>query len=156
MKKGFSLVELLVVIAIIATLSAILMPNFMGAREKALDSQHIQDLGTIKNALRMYYNDHQAYPTPFGDTSAVNMAAGNTLGAGFGSYLPAATNLGYTYSYFPVDTMDGFVLCVGLNAHGNPEAIDSQLKCNVPGLLLNACGASAGTTSPDMYAVCAN
>jgi len=58
-KRHLPLVELLVVISIIGTLVAILLPNFMGARERARDAQKIQDAYAIKNALRMYYNDNQ-------------------------------------------------------------------------------------------------
>lgn len=148
-KFGFSLVELLVVIGIIATLTAILMPNYMGAREKARDAQRIQDLSTIKNSLRLYYNDHQVYPT----------GTGVTLGTGFESYMPAAAGLGYTYSYNMTKAGDGFLLCVGLESKNNQEAGVSQKKCgtdnstNFPG---GICGISAGTTSPAVYAVCAN
>ncbi|MBP6891738.1 type II secretion system protein, partial [Candidatus Shapirobacteria bacterium] len=39
LKRAFTLVELLVVIAIIGILTAIIVPNFMGARERADDSK---------------------------------------------------------------------------------------------------------------------
>ncbi|QQG43928.1 MAG: type II secretion system protein [Candidatus Roizmanbacteria bacterium] len=64
-KRAFTLIELLVVIAIIAGLSALLLPNFMGARERARDSQRKSDLRVIQKALEMYQQDQtpQAYPT---------------------------------------------------------------------------------------------
>jgi len=59
MKKslGFTLIELLVVIAIISSLSALLVPNFMGARERARDAQRKSDLKQIQKALEMYRQD---------------------------------------------------------------------------------------------------
>jgi general secretion pathway protein G len=57
MKKGFTLIELLVVIAIIGMLSALLVPNFMGARERARDAQRKSDLKQIQKALEMYRQD---------------------------------------------------------------------------------------------------
>jgi prepilin-type N-terminal cleavage/methylation domain-containing protein len=133
MKKGFTLVELLVVISIIATLTAILLPNFMGARERARDAQKIQDAYAIKNALRMYYNDNQAYPIPVG--------TGNTIAIPT-SYM-APSGLGYTYSQTPTST-DNFIIRVPLESGQGDDDLDSQRKC--------------GIASPvdKIYAVCAN
>jgi len=62
---GFTLIELLVVIAIVGGLSALFVPNFMGARERARDAQRKSDLKQIQKALEMYRQDQTpiAYPT---------------------------------------------------------------------------------------------
>jgi general secretion pathway protein G len=62
--KSFTLIELLVVIAIISSLSALLVPNFMSARERARDAQRKSDLKQIQKALEMYKLDQNppAYP----------------------------------------------------------------------------------------------
>jgi len=63
MKHGFTLIELLVVIAIIGSLSALFLPNFMAARERARDSQRKSDLRQIQKALEMHKQDQS--PTDF-------------------------------------------------------------------------------------------
>jgi len=131
MKKAFTLVELLVVISIIGTLVAILLPNFMGARERARDAQKIQDAYAIKNALRMYYNDYQAYPAPVG--------TGNTIAIPT-SYM-APSGLGYTYSQ---TTTDDFIIRVPLESGQGDEDENSQKKCGI------------AVPTPGIYAVCAN
>ena len=128
-KSGFTLVELLVVMSIIATLVAILLPNFMGARDRAKDAQKIQDAYAIKNALRMYYNDNQAYPTPNG-TNPVDLTG----------YM-APSGLVYTYSQ---TNTDNFIIRVPLESGQGNDDLDSQTKC---GILI---------PTPGVYAVCAN
>ncbi len=62
MQKAFTLIELLVVIAIISLLSAIVLPNYMGARERARDAQRKSDLRQIQKALEMYRQDNAQFP----------------------------------------------------------------------------------------------
>ena len=64
MKKGFTLIELLVVIAIIGSLSALFLPNFMAARERARDSQRKSDLRQIQKALELYKQDQASASFP--------------------------------------------------------------------------------------------
>ncbi len=64
MKKGFTLIELLVVIAIIGSLSALFLPNFMAARERARDSQRKSDLRQIQKALELYKQDQSPVSFP--------------------------------------------------------------------------------------------
>ena len=129
---GFSLIELLVVISIIGVLTAVLMMNLVGARERARDSQKIQDLNNLKSALRMYYNDNQTYPA---DKSII-------LGSGFTGY---ATGLGDTsFLYNQLNGGDGFRISISLESGAGRDDTDSQIKC--------------GITSPTegIYTVCAN
>lgn len=119
-KNGFTLVELLVVISIIGVLSAILTANFMGMRERARDAQKIQNLNSIKNALRMYYNDNQSYPSG----SSCNTCLG---GGVLDKYL---TSIGATeYIYTQLDNGDGFKLTVNLEAGAGDDDRNSQTKC---------------------------
>lgn len=64
---GFTLIELLVVIAVLAFLSALLLPNFIGARQRGRDVQRKSDVKQIQNALELYKIDQnpQTYPTSF-------------------------------------------------------------------------------------------
>ena len=141
-KKGFTLVELLVVISIIATLTAILLPNLMGARERASDSKKKQDLMAIKNSLRLFYNDTQNYP--------------NTNAAGLGttlvSYMPSISGIGFTYSYNSTNSGDGFQLCVLVDS-GADEAKASQTQCK--DVANNVCGTPV-LANDKLYVVCTN
>jgi len=127
-KSGFSLIELLVTISIIAVLSAVLVANFMGMRERARDAQKIQDLNAIKSALRMYYNDNQSYPVDF-----------RTIAPTYISVIPDAV-----YVYSSPAGNDSFTLTVELEAGAGDEDIQSQAKCNT------------GTSVNKLFAVCAN
>jgi prepilin-type N-terminal cleavage/methylation domain-containing protein len=135
--KGFTLVELLVVISIIGVLSAVLMMNLVGARERSRDAQKIQDLNSLKSALRMYYNDYQAYPSPGATncTNCLNTAIGS-------SYLTGVSQVGYSYSA----AIDGnsFTVKTSLESGAGDEDISSQVKCGI------------GVTVDKIYAVCAN
>jgi prepilin-type N-terminal cleavage/methylation domain-containing protein len=56
--KGFTLIELLVVIAIIAILAAILFPVFAQAREKARQTQCVNNGRNWATAVQMYLQDY--------------------------------------------------------------------------------------------------
>jgi general secretion pathway protein G len=143
MRRGFTLVELLVTIAIIATLSAILLPNFMGARQKASDSQKIQDMNSIKNALRLYYNDHQTYPGVADGSPAEN------IDIGLSGYM---TPVGIGFTYCRTNTGDGFLLYSHQDTTQSTDAVDSQTRCGVSGTI---CGESIPVTNNNLYVVCA-
>lgn len=72
--KGFTLVELLIVIAIIGVLSALLMANFIGVRQRARDAQRKADLRQIQSALELYRSDNGSYP--IGNYAALSNCTG--------------------------------------------------------------------------------
>ncbi|RTG99104.1 prepilin-type N-terminal cleavage/methylation domain-containing protein [Thermus scotoductus] len=59
--KGFTLIELLIVIAIIAILAAVLIPNLLGARQRAYKAQAVACAKQIATAEEVYQIDSQTY-----------------------------------------------------------------------------------------------
>jgi len=131
--KGFSLIELLVVISIIGVLTTVLVMNFVGSRERARDAQKIQNLNSIKNALRMYYNENQAYPA--------NLSS--IVGVGTSGYIAGLGDTTGGLYYGLTGGGDGFILKVPLEVGAGNEDINSQTNCGI------------GVTEK-YYAVCAN
>ena len=102
---GFTLIELLVVIAIIGGLSALLLPNFMNARERARDTQRKSDLRQMQKALELYKLDQAqpAYPAN-GPTAGVCWYAPGL----FAATCPAGKNV--YINKVPSDPKSGAVL----------------------------------------------
>jgi len=78
-QKGFTLIELLIVVAIIGILSALLMSNFIGVRQRARDGKRKADVAQIQAALEQYRADQGSYPTT---SSFPNCGSSLTNGSG--------------------------------------------------------------------------
>jgi general secretion pathway protein G len=125
-KKGFTLIELLVVIGIVGMLSALLVPNFMGARERARDAQRKSDLKQMQKALEMYRQDQTLYPTA---TSGRFGTCGSSFSSGSTIYMNKipCDPLGQTpYYYSPNNTNLTFQICACLE---NKADSDSSTSC---------------------------
>ena len=66
-KKAFTLIELLVVVLIIGILSAIALPQYQKAVEKAQATEALNTLMTAVKACKVYYLANGEYPTKFED-----------------------------------------------------------------------------------------
>jgi prepilin-type N-terminal cleavage/methylation domain-containing protein len=62
-KKGFTLVELMVVCIIVAILAAVAIPLMSANKRRAYATEAQAAIGMINSAMRVYYSDHDHYPT---------------------------------------------------------------------------------------------
>lgn len=135
-KNGFTLIELLVVVAIIGVLTALLLVNLVGVRERGADASKKSDLNQLKTALRLYYNDYQTYPSGSGGvlmgctdgSSACAQAGGSVLTNGSTVYM---TSVPEYQEYNRTNGGDGFTIGVLLNNASDPEAANSATKCGI-------------------------
>lgn len=100
--KGFTLIELIVVVAIVGLLATAATIIYSKSQAKARDTRRAEDLATIKDALKMYYQQHYFYPHENGQCSINGLTevfdSSNCNGAGdwtnsSGQYLDIYTEL---------------------------------------------------------------
>ncbi|MED5526042.1 type II secretion system major pseudopilin GspG [Gallaecimonas pentaromativorans] len=62
-QQGFTLIEIMVVVVIIGMLIAIVAPNVLGNKDKAMVQKAVADINGLESALEMYYLDNSTLPT---------------------------------------------------------------------------------------------
>ena len=128
MRKAFTLIELLVVIAIIGSLSALFLPNFMAARERARDSQRKSDLKQIQKAFELYKQDQPTaiFPSVFPTANICWSSEGSNdlCPANKNIYMnkfPTDPTEGKVYLYTPGDDFTTYTLCACLENKADPD-----------------------------------
>ncbi len=151
--SGFTLIELLVVVAILGILSALILSNMNGARERARDAQRKSDLNQIKTAIRMYAIDNtNKFPT----TATVVFGSALTNALGTMTYMNLVpddpshgTSSAPQYSYTAVGAdLSDFCMFAGLENLSDQEALKSHTRCVVP--------CTSITLANNDYVVCAD
>lgn len=129
-KKSFTLIELLIVIAIIGSLSALLIPNYMAARERARDSQRKSDLKQIQKALEMYRQDKNppAYPNSLPAANQCWSSQSNCQGNIYMNKFPADPQ-GNSYFYHVSNNNLTYTLCACLENKADSDATGSCSVC---------------------------
>jgi len=73
-RSAFTLVEMLVVITIVGILTSLPMVAIQNSRENTRNAKRIADAKQMQNALELYYNDNNSYPSTLtpGETLSSN------------------------------------------------------------------------------------
>lgn len=158
-QSGFSLIELLVAIAIIGLIVGMALPNLLGVRQRARDSQRKSESQQLKTALQLYFNDYKRYPEGSVDGDAINGCGADGASAcpcvtadfaagGMGCdtvYMSAFPHeFGTNMRYFDVNSGAGYCILATLENISDSDISVSQQRCQ------NICG-SMGS---DDYAAC--
>ena len=98
--KGFTLLEILVVCVVIGILATILVPRFLGTKDRARVGAAVADLDQFRRALGMYEVDNQNYPTSnYNSVAALSADLIDNQGRQYVT-VPDGTNFGsFSYAY---------------------------------------------------------
>jgi len=167
-KRGFTLIELLVVISILGVLAGLIVNNLNDSRARARDARKKQNLSQMRTALRLYYNDYQAYPASSGVgcgfdkmnyimgcgdagdeccpcDDELDFAAGSSCATTYMASFPDDFG-NNTIAYYLIDS-ETFCLKANLENKSDPDITDTQTRC------ASAC---SGLVSSSDYAVCSD
>lgn len=143
-RSGFTLIELLVTMSILGILTTLVAINIYGNLAKARDARRKSDLGQIKTALSLFYNNFGYYPSDANgqisgcDGGACNWGSvWNNSGTNYMKILPAdpVNNTTYKYNYQRID-INSFRLWARLEVTSDPDMAKSQTRCNYSGQYL--------------------
>src|SRR6185295_17880223 len=79
---GFTLVELLIVVIILSILAAIVVPQFASSTTDAKYSALDANLGAMRSATELYYQQHGAYPGSAASSGGASIPTGGAAGTG--------------------------------------------------------------------------
>ncbi len=131
-KRGFTLIELLVVVAIIGVLTAVLLVNLVGIRERAADTKKKADLNQMKSAMRLYYNDNQSYPPNSGGSiqacNGASCAEGSEMNSGSGTVY--MKNVPEYDAYWVSGDGESYYIYVALTNASDQDIVDSFERCS--------------------------
>ena len=105
-RNGFTLIELLVVISIIGILAAFIVPNVMGAQDKAKEAAVKSVLHTAQLAVEAYHLENTIYP--LGDKIPLRSLADNYLSAG--GYMVSVPRNPFTGTEYATDDHAGRII----------------------------------------------
>ncbi len=91
-KKGFTLVELMVVVIIVGILAAVAVPLYRSNLKRAMSSEGVALVGSIRTAERVYYAEHNKYTATAADLGGIDLT-----GNKYFSTAPALTSVDATH-----------------------------------------------------------
>lgn len=132
--RGFTLIELLVVIGIMGTLVAIVLPNFIGGRQRSKDAKRRIDLETISSALEQYRSVAGTYPASLTlncDATRETLTYTDPVTAAVTTFLtsipqdPGCS----TYVYYSSLSSTDYTVCAYLEASTSSTSVSPAPSC---------------------------
>jgi len=96
-KNGFTLIEILIVIGIIGLLSVFLVPNLLGARDRAKEAAVKSVMRNVQLAIEAYQMENDVYPMGSNITLAP-LAQNYLMGGGYLATIPKNPFTGQEYT----------------------------------------------------------
>ena len=131
MNKAFTLIELLVVIAIISIIAALMVPNFVGVKDRAKEVAVKSVMHSVQLAVESYNMENEAYP--MGNNISLKELYDNYLSqGGYMAQVPLNPFTGKAYAeadqagkiiYFYDDTSGAYKL-VGYKRNGFSKLLE--------------------------------
>lgn len=158
--RAFSLIELLIVITIIGILAVVFLPKITEGPARARDAQRVTDVSDIANAVELYNQDNEAYPTATAWTALTLTPLGLETYFDKGT-LPkdpqdtnAIKNLIGTGSYFYKQNGDGFIVVADTETDKFTDGYykaDTVTDSTTPSFTLAASGTDLGEDNVYAY-----
>ena len=138
MNKGFTLIELLVVVLIIGILSAVALPQYTTAVEKARSTEALTLMGNMRHALERYRLQTAKFPADnsFADLD-IEFPDNNTSTAGI-------QTKNFSITFDTNSTEDGVVITAD---RGTAQGYKLYMAVNSKGEAKRYCGTKAPTVS---------
>lgn len=83
MNQGFTLIELLVVVLIVGILSAVALPQYQTAVERARATEALTQMSAIRSAMERFHSQRETWPSSF-DQLDVDIPVVTTCDSGHG------------------------------------------------------------------------
>ena len=126
MKRGFTLIELLVVVLIIGILSAVAMPQYTAAVEKARVAEALQNISVMEKQIELYLLGNGSIPTNlcYKDFANVELTGGEWSS----NYMPCSyITKNFHYLHLGIYSSRGYIEAEN---RGNGPTLMSENKSN--------------------------
>ncbi len=131
MKKGFTLIEILVVIGIIGLLMVFLVPNLLGAQDRAKEAAVKAVMHSVQLAVEAYNMENSTYPLGH-NVTLKSLCINYLMAGGYIASIPKNpfTGLEYTDSdvagkiIYNYNELDGKYVLTGYKRNGISKILD--------------------------------
>lgn len=124
-KNGFTMIELLVVIGIIGLLAVFLVPNLLGARDRAKETAVKGVMHSVQLAIEAYEMENYVYPMAQ-NTALASLSKNYLMAGGYVAEVPKNPFTGQAYTdadkagkvIYSFDSVKGTYTLIGYNRTG--------------------------------------